>query len=587
MPRAESPVAPTSDAEAQTLDVLAVLGDDETRALLQRVLAETGDRLTLAHDLDEALARISSEAPDAALVDVSLGDEPDSGFSMVAKARRLSPRTAVFAVAPPGRADLMAELSRVPGAELLPLPLRGDALRAVLLGLRPEEPRGATEPAEPPSPRATSELVLDLFEIGEAPSLREASERLARRLAAALSATRVIVYLGAGDDARQLLRTAAIGGEEPAPAFGLELELLEFANEEGLAVMRFATRRDSIGLALLGGVGPQALLDDDVSLLGAIGTLALALAGARERSHRAAIKDPDSSAYTFSYFVDVAGREIDMARRHGRRFALATISVGAPSGASSALRAPTLEAAERVLGAVRDTDVLARVDENEFYLLLPETGRIGALACQRRVLAAFRGPSNESRLDLAMGLATFPHDGTDLSRLLRVAKHRAESTSRSVIEKFGLRELPLPELVDTLLGQVSMLGSGARDLPRYIELPVMDAIGLAIGVLREAVRGGEARIVATRHAGMSIGGAVRAEIVRDVEGARLDVVDVSGLSGAENVDVLAVICQHALYALVGRSESGLVRAVHTTDPALVDLLFERLVDYSNPRWPDQ
>ena len=115
----------------------------------------------------------------------------------------------------------------------------------------------------------------------------------------------------------------------------------------------------------------------------------------------------------------------------------------------------------------------------------------------------------------------------------------------------------------------------------------MDAIGVAIGVLREAVRGGEARIVATRHAGMSIGGAVRAEIVRDVEGARLDVVDVSSLPGAENVDVLAVVGQHALYGLVGRSESGLVRAVHTSDPALVDLLFERLTDGIAGKWPEK
>lgn len=558
------------------LDVLAVLSDSEALSLLGRVLAEHGDRLTLARDLDDALARISSEAPDAALVDVSLGDANGKGVAIVEQARALSPRTKVFVVAPQQRPDLVSKLGAIEHAGLLPLPLEGDAVRAALLGLR-------SEPARP-----NSELVLDLFEIGEAPSLREASERLAARLATTLSANRVVVYLGAGEDARQLLRTAAFGPVDSAPSFGLELELLEYANREGLSVMRFATRRDSVGFALLGGVSARALEDDQAALLGAVGTLALSLAGARERSHRAAIKDPESSAYTFAYFVDVAGREIDMARRHGRRFALATISVRGPKKAGTLRREPTLEAAERVLAAVRDTDVLARVDESEFYLLLPETGRIGALSCQRRVLSAFRlGPTNE-RLELAMGLSTFPHDGTDLSRLLRVAKHRAEASTRSVTEVFGLRELPFTELVDTLLGQVSMLNLGnSPETPRYIELPVMDAIALAIGVLREAVRGGEARIVATRHAGISIGGAVRAEIVRDVEGARLDVVDVSGIPGAENVDILAVVGQHALYALVGRSQSGLVRAVHSTDPALVDLLFERLADGAGARWPER
>lgn len=558
------------------LDVLAVLSDSEALSLLGRVLGEHGDRLTLAHDLDDALARISSEAPDAALVDVSLGDPNGKGVKIVEQARALSPRTAVFAVAPEQRFDLVSKIADIDCAGILPLPLRSEAVRAALFGLRSE-----------PAPRLDSNLVLDLFEIGEAASLREASERLAARLASALSASRVLIYLGAGEDARQLLRTAVLGAVDSAPSFGLELELLDYANREGLSVMRLATRRDSVGFALLGGVSARALEDDQASLLGAVGTLALALAGARERSHRAAIKDPESSAYTFAYFVDVAGREIDMARRHGRRFALATIHVRGPKKQGALRREPTLEAAERVLAAVRDTDVLARIDESEFYLLLPETGRIGALACQRRVLSAFRvGPTDE-RLELSMGLSTFPHDGTDLSRLLRVAKHRADASQRSVTEVFGLRELPFTELVDTLLGQVSMLNLGdSPETPRYIELPVMDAIALAIGVLREAVRGGEARIVATRHAGISIGGAVRAEIVRDVEGARLDVVDVSSLPGAENVDILAVVGQHALYALVGRSQSGLVRAVHSTDPALVDLLFERLAD-GGARWPER
>ena len=53
----------------------------------------------------------------------------------------------------------------------------------------------------------------------------------------------------------------------------------------------------------------------------------LALLGERERSTRGAIKDLTTSAYTFAYFVDIAGREIDKARRYGRRFALATIAL--------------------------------------------------------------------------------------------------------------------------------------------------------------------------------------------------------------------------------------------------------------------
>src|SRR5207302_1598609 len=108
--------------------------------------------------------------------------------------------------------------------------------------------------------------------------------------------------------------------------------------------------------------------------------MTLALLAERERSTRGAIKDQTTSAYTFAYFVDIAGREIDKARRYGRRFALATIALD-----ENATSAPT-DLAEVILGAVRDTDVLARVDEHEFYLLMPETGGVGAQNCRRRVL---------------------------------------------------------------------------------------------------------------------------------------------------------------------------------------------------------
>ena len=47
--------------------------------------------------------------------------------------------------------------------------------------------------------------------------------------------------------------------------------------------------------------------------------------------------------------------------------------------------------ADLILKAVRDTDVLARVDEHEFHLLLPETDGLGAHAFLRRVYARVSG----------------------------------------------------------------------------------------------------------------------------------------------------------------------------------------------------
>jgi hypothetical protein len=135
------------------------------------------------------------------------------------------------------------------------------------------------------------------------------------------------------------------------------------------------------------------------------------------------------------------------------------------------------------------------------------------------------------------------------------------------------------ELVDALLGGVAIQSTradGGTEAPRYIELPAMDAVGVALSAVREAARAGEVRVVATQHAGISIGGAVRAEVTRDLDGVKLDVVEVSGLRGGENSDVLVIVAQHACYVLAGRTEGGLVRAVHAADPLLADAVLTRL-----------
>ena len=181
-------------------------------------------------------------------------------------------------------------------------------------------------------------------------------------------------------------------------------------------------------------------------------------------------------------------------------------------------------------------------------------------------------------LDVSVGVATFPHDGTDLSQLLRVAKRRAEASLTSVVERLSLRQQPLGQLVDALVGRVetptTRHGSGPES-PQYIELPAMDVVGLALGAVQEAARGGKMRVFAVQRAGISVGGAVRAELVRDSEGVRFDGVDVSNVPGCATVEALAIIAEHGVYALVGRSESNVVRAVHASDPLLVDLLVQR------------
>ncbi len=569
---------------APELNVVAIVPDAATIELMSATLQGSGDRLSVATDLAEGLARVSAQVPDVAFVDVTLGDS--AGLAVLHHVRALAPNVAVFALTGADRLDLGVQAVALGGAGVLVRPISGDELMNALSDVRTRlgERLERTEllRAARSAARGAS-LSGDIAEIASAKTRREAAQRIATVMAAAAGAEQAVVYLPAAEGARQLLRAAVVGDVTNAPTFCEEMEALTYAKEEGLTVVRMALLREFSGLVLVGGgelSTPTATHQPLVELVATQAATVISLIGAREQSHRGAMKDPSSSAYTFAYFVDVAGREIAMARRHGRRFSLATVGLEmAPDSGVGDETEPTVFGAERVLGAVRDTDVLARVDANEFYLLLPETGGPGAHACRRRILAQLGAVSGSSPFSAAVGVATFPHDGSDLSQLLRVAKFRADASRSSVVNTLSLGGLPLGELVDTLLGIVP--DAQARrvaplETPHYLELPVTDLMGLVSGAVSEATRGGQTRVLATLRAGLSVGSAVRADTSRGLDGLKVDTIDVSRVPGCDRVDVLIVIAEHSTYALAGRTDGSLVRAVHSADPLLTDLLVARL-----------
>jgi DNA-binding response OmpR family regulator/GGDEF domain-containing protein len=578
------------------LTVVAVVSNADAIDVMSRTLEVSGDSLSVATDLAAGLVRISSQVPDVAFVDVTLGE--GAGLAMLHHVRALTPRVTVFALTSADRLQLGIQATSLGSAGTLVLPLSGDELLNALSGVRvrlaERDERLRLERLLAASERHAS-LVEQVAELAESPSRRDACERFADILVNDVGVVSAAIYVPAAEGSRQLMRLSSRGNMADAPSFCDEMELLNHARPRNLETIRLALKREQSGMALLGRTAEgadAASVFPLLSLLVAQATTALALVGAREQSHRGAMKDPSSSAYTFAYFVDVAGREIDMARRHGRRFALATIGVQFEHAGAREVE-PSVLVAEHVLSAVRDTDVLARVDANEFYLLLPETGGLGAHSCRRRVLSELTThDASRAGLIVSVGVATFPHDGGDLSRLLRVAKQRAESSLISAAHGLNSRQLSISALVDALLDEsalgVRTIGQAQRgaECPRYIELPATDFVGLALAAVAEAAHAGHARVVASTHPGISVGGAIRAEIGRDGEGLRFDAVDVSRLEGCGNLEILCVIAEHSAYVLVGRSEESSVRAVHAADPLLVDLVLGKLSEATGLRLND-
>src|SRR5690606_18556754 len=116
--------------------------------------------------------------------------------------------------------------------------------------------------------------------------------------------------------------------------------------------------------------------------------------------------------------------------------------------------------------------------------------------------------AREGSASILIGLATFPHDGRDLSQLLRVARYRAEASERSVAQRQDLWRLPMSELLDAVLWDARDDGT-AFDSPRAIELPVRDVLAVASTAVQEATRSGATWLLASHRNGLGIGTAVR------------------------------------------------------------------------------
>jgi len=56
----------------------------------------------------------------------------------------------------------------------------------------------------------------------------------------------------------------------------------------------------------------------------------------------------------------------------------------------------------------------------------------------------------------------------------------------------------------------------------------------------------------------------------------LEGVDLTEHPACRDLEILVVIAEHGVYALLGRTSQGVTRAVHTSDPLFADLLVRRL-----------
>ncbi|RYE92952.1 MAG: response regulator [Myxococcales bacterium] len=569
------------------LRVLAVASDEGVLNLFRTVFGEAGDEIRVHDNLAAGVADAQNSPPDVAFVDVTMDQR--AALALVHHVKAVAADAEVFALARPEALDAASQAVSLGATGVIVGPPSGDELLSAASAVRSRRAGAqlrAQLQGDNDALRRALGYVARLATLADRTDGDDVGKAVVELFREASGLPQVLLFLPSHEGADELRLSASLQAPPSAPAFCDEMVLMRFAGQAGLEVVPLLAGRLSMGHLLLGGSRSlEPRLRQVVQSLAAQATTTLLLAAERERAGRGTLKDGATSAYTFAYFVDLAGREIDKARRHGRRFALATIAMGEPDGQEPLVRA--VDVADTVLAMVRDSDVLARVDEREFYLLLPETGGFGAQSCRRRVLA-MGGPGGKLR-GVSMGVATFPHDGADLLRLLRMAKRRADASRDSVVSRLRLQRQTLAELTDALLWDVDIAQGKlpqSSEVPRALELPMVDVLSLVTAALQQATRGGATAVVAAQRDGPGLAAAVRAFPGNNREGFQSHFVDVRHRDGCEDIEALAIVAEHGAYALLGRVDHGKFHGLHAADPLFADLLVQRLGELAGVRLMD-
>jgi CheY-like chemotaxis protein len=426
-----------------SLRALIVAPDARDAEFVERVLRDHGDQTSIAVDVADALAQLADTAFDVVFVSLSMprGD----GLALVHHVRALYLSTEVVVMSAKDALEETAHAVALGVLHTILYPLTGDAVllgadrareRAMLVADRERLSRDEAQ-----SRRRTATYARCAAFVAET-DLEVIAGRVLEACSVELEGGNSAVYVPT--QAGQNLERVGQKGEPGA--FPGMLSIDDLGELDPTSSVHVEHGR--VTVILLGEAEIAALVRVDreeppsaealeaLEIIASLGVAALAGARKVEGIARVGIKDPETSAYTFAYFGDAAGREIARATRFARSFALLTVSFDAMEDVHAKMRREEIAAfrraiADGILESVRAGDVLARVEDDEYFVLLPETGLLGANVVRRRVLASCarvleRQGDAATKCEPILGVASFPVDGEDLGQLVRVVRMRSD-----------------------------------------------------------------------------------------------------------------------------------------------------------------
>ena len=206
-------------------------------------------------------------------------------------------------------------------------------------------------------------------------------------------------------------------------------------HEHSALVCPLATPQDVLGAIYLGRVEAHEFSPEEGEFLVRIADFAsLCLANALEYQRRInrGLHDSLTKLYNGLYLEERMKEEVMRGRRYTYPVSLILVDIDA-FGEAAEQMGPTLaekvinEIADIIRQAVRETDVPARIDGDDFAILLVHTERDKARPICERIRAAvearvFSAGQQKHKVTISVGLAGVPHDGTSVE----VLKKRAE-----------------------------------------------------------------------------------------------------------------------------------------------------------------
>jgi len=179
---------------------------------------------------------------------------------------------------------------------------------------------------------------------------------------------------------------------------------------------------------------------------------------------KVSLRDGETKAYSMAFLSDYFEKERYKAGRFRRPLSTVFLIVDNLSRIREQTSETLVSGAlsnmvDAVHKALRDSDLIARVESNRFCVVLPETDYFGSVLASRRLRKAVRECRSirhmgiEHHLEPYFVSATFPRDGKDLMDLWKNAEEKFQGQKRSPFHHMHLPEKVLWNAFDILVGK--------------------------------------------------------------------------------------------------------------------------------------